>query len=361
MFKWNLSGRSPGAAIGAILIRQMTDAARDSTSPSARGINAALRSCRHPVAYSDDVGAGPVSADLLGEPLVLWRDTAGVAHAFSDLCVHRGTALSLGAVEGDELVCPYHGWRYGTSGACTAIPQLEDPTRVPKKAKAQSFACEERYGIVWVALEEPRWPLPEVPELDGWKTVSCGPYSWKCDSSRQVENFTDFGHFPFVHPGLLGDPNRPVVPPHEVRIEGHVLHYEIVRPEAPNTDDFPVFANEEAERPERRSRYELHLPYTIVLRLGWGGAEGMVYFFASQPLREDECVGYLRIARNYNLEQPDEVLREFEDVIFDQDKRIVESQRPERVPFDLAEELHMKFDAVAVAYRRAMRAEGLAS
>ena len=48
-----------------------------------------------------------------------------------------------------------------------------------------------------------------------------------------------------------------------------MLHYTIVRPEAPNSDDFPVFANELAGPPERRSRYELHLPYTIALRLGW--------------------------------------------------------------------------------------------
>jgi phenylpropionate dioxygenase-like ring-hydroxylating dioxygenase large terminal subunit len=333
-----------------------------SRSPSARAIHPALRSCLHPVALSSEVAGEPVPAELLGEPLVLWRDSSGTAHAFSDLCIHRGTALSLGTVEGDEIVCPYHGWRYGTGGACTAIPQLADPRRVPAKARATSFRCEERYGLLWVALDEPRWTLPEVPELESpeWRTLTCGPYAWRCDSSRQVENFTDFGHFPFVHPGLLGDPERPVVPNHEVRTDGHVLHYEIVRPEAPNSDDFPVFANEEERRPERRSRYELHLPYTIVLRLGWGGEQGMVYFFASQPVREDECKGFLRIARNYNLEQSDQVLRDFEDVIFDQDKRIVESQRPEQVPFDLAEELHLKFDAVAVAYRRGMRAEGLA-
>ena len=48
-------------------------------------------------------------------------------------------------------------------------------------------------------------------------------------------------------------------------------------------------------------------------------------------------------------------------MIFNQDQRVVESQRPEQVPFDLADELHLKFDAVAVAYRRAMRAEGLAT
>jgi len=332
-------------------------------SPSALGLQPALRGCWHPVGFSRDLERGPLAASLLDEPLVLWRDAAGAARTFSDLCVHRGTALSLGTVEGDEIVCPYHGWRYGADGACTRIPQLEDPTRIPRKARAQSFRCEERYGIVWVALDEPRWPLPEVPELeaDGWRTVFCGPFEWRCDASRQVENFTDFGHFPFVHPGLLGDPERPVVPRHEVETDGHVLRYEIVRPEAPNTDDFPVFANEDRELPVRRNRYQLHLPYTIVLRLGWGGNEGMVYFFASQPVRADRCAGYLAIGRNYNFEQPDEVLREFEDVIFDQDKRVVESQRPEQVPFDLAAELHLKFDAVAVAYRRAMRAEGLAS
>src|SRR5262249_19545312 len=151
----------------------------------------------------------------------------------------------------------------------------------------------------------------------------------------------------------------PVVPEHTVEIDGHVLRYEIVRPEAAESDDFPVFANEERVTPERRSRYELHLPYTIVLRLGWGGDEGMVYFFASQPAGPERCAGYVAIARNYNLEQPDTVLQEFEDVIFNQDQRIVESQRPEIVPFDLADELHLRFDAVAVAYRRAMRANGL--
>jgi vanillate O-demethylase monooxygenase subunit len=121
-----------------------------------------------------------------------------------------------------------------------------------------------------------------------------------------------------------------------------------------------VFGNEVVESPERRSRYELHLPYTIVLRLGWGGQAGMVYFFACRPEGPDRTTGFLAIGRNYNLEQPDSVLQDFEDVIFEQDRRIVESQRPERVPFDLADELHLTFDAVAVSYRRAMRANGLA-
>jgi phenylpropionate dioxygenase-like ring-hydroxylating dioxygenase large terminal subunit len=333
-------------------------------SPGVFADLAAQRACWHPVAFASEVVDRPVHADLLGEPLVVWRGADGAPRVMSDLCVHRGTALSLGSVSGDELVCRYHGWRYGADGRCTAIPQKEDPAVVPAKARLRAFGAQERYGLIWVALEEPRWPLPEVPELEaggGWAVVSAGPYRWQCDAARQVENFTDFGHFPWVHPGLLGDPERPVVPRHEVHADDHVLRYEIVRPEAPNSDDFPVFGNDQAGPPERRSRYELHLPYTIALRLGWGGERGMVYFFASQPIAADRCAGYVIIGRNYNTDQPDQVIREFEDTIFGQDQVVVESQRPERVPFDLAAELHLRFDAVAVAYRKAMRDLGLAA
>ena len=83
-------------------------------------------------------------------------------------------------------------------------------------------------------------------------------------------------------------------------------------------------------------------------------------FSPPQPVDEDHCIGYVTIARNYDREQPDSVLQDFEDTIFNQDQFVVESQRPERVPFDLAAEMHLKFDAVAIEYRKAMRAEGLA-
>ena len=323
---------------------------------------AALRACWHPVAYAADVARAPYATTLLDEPLVVWRDSSGALHAFRDVCVHRGTALSLGCVEGDEIVCAYHGWRYRSDGACTVIPQLAEPTRVPARARAIAYPTLERYGIVWAALEPPRWPIPDVPELEdaAWRTVRTGPFAWACDASRQVENFTDFGHFAFVHTGLLGDPRNPVVAPYQVSADGHVLRYAYGRPDVPNTDDFPVFAAEERKDSTRRTRYALHLPYTIVEHIDWGGRDGLVYFFASQPVAADRCVGYCLVARNYNLAQPDEVLAAFERTIFAQDQRVVESQRPDRVPFDLAAELHLTFDAVAVAYRRAMRAHGLA-
>jgi vanillate O-demethylase monooxygenase subunit len=321
----------------------------------------ALRRCWHPVAYAAEIGAGPRAAGLLGHSLVIWRDSRGGLHAFDDLCVHRGTALSLGSVRADELVCPYHGWRYGADGRCTFIPQLADPGAVPARACVAAYRCRERYGLVWVALDEPRWPLPEVPELEdaAWRVVRTGPFAWACDASRQVENFTDFGHFAFVHPGLLGDPARPLVAPYEVRVEGHVLRYDYARPDSKNTEDFPVYAESGRAAERRVTRYALHLPFTIVEHIGWGSSETLVYLFASQPVAPDRCIGYCLVARNYNLEQPDRVMQEFERVIFAQDQRVVESQRPQAVPFDLAAELHLRFDAVAVAYRRAMQAHGL--
>ena len=88
-------------------------------------------------------------------------------------------------------------------------------------------------------------------------------------------------------------------------------------------------------------------------------AEALVHAVDAQPVADGRCVGYCLVARNYNLAQPDDVIQGFERTIFGQDQRVVESQRPDRVPFDLAAELHLTFDAVAVAYRRAMRAHGL--
>ena len=158
---------------------------------------AALSHCWHPVAYGRDVLDVPVSSILLDEPLVLWRDESGSVVAMRDLCIHRGTALSLGWLANGCIVCPYHGWNYDPSGACVAIPQLDKPG-IPAKARVEAFSSVERYGLVWVALGEPTHDLPDVPELESedWRVVNTGPFPWDADASRQVENFTDFGHFP---------------------------------------------------------------------------------------------------------------------------------------------------------------------
>jgi phenylpropionate dioxygenase-like ring-hydroxylating dioxygenase large terminal subunit len=321
----------------------------------------ALRRCWHPVAYAHAITDAPHAAMLLGVPLVLWRDAEGRICVLRDACVHRGTALSLGRVEAGEIVCPYHGWRYDTQGRCTRIPQLEEPARVPPKARVDGFRAQDLHGLIWVALDEPRWEVPQIPEFQdpAWKVVRTGPFAWNCDASRQLENFTDFGHFAFVHPGLLGDPARPVVAPYTVEADGPVVRYSYGRPDQANTESFPVFTQGERKDELRRTRYAIHLPFTLVEHIDWGGKDGIVYLFASQPVDEGHCIGYCLVARNYNFDQPDAVMQEFERTIFAQDQRIVESQRPGVVPFDAGAELHLKFDAVAMGYRRATREQGL--
>lgn len=319
-----------------------------------------LKACWHPVAYSNELTDKPYGTFLLDQAVVVWRDSKGQVHAMKDLCVHRGTALSLGWIKDDCLVCPYHAWEYNKKGDCVLIPQAPN-TPIPEKAKTPIYFCQERYGIIWVALKAPVYPLPEIKQFEekNWKFVQTGPFDWKSDASRQLENFTDFGHFPWVHPGLLGDPDRPEVPECKVDTKGHVLHYAIERPESINSEEFPIFGNEEKQSPTRQSQYELYLPYTISLRIGWGGEKGMIYLFVSQPISANKCRGYCVIGRNYDLDTIDKTYQDFEEVIFGQDQRIVESQRPEQVPFDFTEELHLKFDAVAMHYRRAMKKEGL--
>ena len=70
-------------------------------SPGVFADLAAQRACWHPVAFAGEVADRPVHADLLGEPLVIWRGAGWAPRAMSDLCVHRGTALSLGSVQGE--------------------------------------------------------------------------------------------------------------------------------------------------------------------------------------------------------------------------------------------------------------------
>ncbi|WP_237155506.1 Rieske (2Fe-2S) protein [Oryzibacter oryziterrae] len=104
-----------------------------------------------PVSLSADLDAGAVTGiRVAGQDLVLWRDEAGVAHAWDDRCPHRGMRMSFGFVRGGSLNCLYHGWQYGKDGQCSRIPAHPD-LEVPKTIRIPSFPVIERAGIVWVS------------------------------------------------------------------------------------------------------------------------------------------------------------------------------------------------------------------
>ena len=135
------------------------------TAPAAIPDREALRSCWHPVAFGDESATGPWGPTCSASRWWL-RGAGGGPHADKDLCIHRGTALSLGWTEGDQIVCPYHGWRYRADGGCAPIPQLERPDQGAGQGPRRRVPCQERYGLIWVALTTPRYDLPDIPELE---------------------------------------------------------------------------------------------------------------------------------------------------------------------------------------------------
>lgn len=104
----------------------------------------------------------------------------------------------------------------------------------------------------------------------------------------------------------------------------------------------------------------LSLPHAIHLRSAYPDTgRARVLFFAVQPISATESTGYCYQSRDFDLDTDDQVYIDFQELLAEQDRPVVESQRPEELPYNLADELHLRFDRVAVAYRKAMAAYGL--
>jgi phenylpropionate dioxygenase-like ring-hydroxylating dioxygenase large terminal subunit len=185
----------------------------EKVSVSANNDHDVLRDYWHPVARVADVGRTPYAAEVLGQRIVLFRTGDDIV-ALDDLCIHRGTALSLGWLDGNEIVCHYHGWRYDKDGVCTRIPSLPEGGRIPPKARVPRYLTQVLYGLAWVCLGQPVAPIPEYSAYDddGMATVLYDPYRWKANAARIMENVLDYTHFPWVHDGLLGNRSEPVYP-----------------------------------------------------------------------------------------------------------------------------------------------------
>ena len=97
-------------------------------------VQRSLENYWHPIARCGEVSDQPRRFHLLGTELVAFRDDDGVA-VFKDVCIHRGSALSLGSVIDGRLRCAYHGWEYDRAGTCVKIPSLPPGSSVPNKAR----------------------------------------------------------------------------------------------------------------------------------------------------------------------------------------------------------------------------------
>jgi phenylpropionate dioxygenase-like ring-hydroxylating dioxygenase large terminal subunit len=292
---------------------------------------------------------------VVGRDVVLWRSFGGELHCWLDLCIHRGAKLSLGEVRrgdaghgsGGCLVCPYHGWRYDESGQCVAIPAHPDLTPTTK-AHAQIFQVRERYGVIWVCLGEAAGELPEfgIAEDAGFRVLHAGPYRFRALGPRLIENLLDVAHLGIVHAGLLGDP------------EGQIEDYEVgMGPRGPEAKEIRIFQpnpDGTGAGAHIRYHYEVQGPLTAGF-VKYHGEQQFGILAQVMPVDAEYSEMRLVMAMNYGQEIPGDELIAFQDRVTEQDRVIVESQRPELLPLDLQAELHLRSDRMAIAYRRWLR------
>jgi vanillate O-demethylase monooxygenase subunit len=312
----------------------------------------------YPVARSADIVTGPFPVMLLDEELVLYR-AEGQLVAARDLCLHRGARLSLGWVEAGQLVCAYHGFRYGRDGACTRVP-AQPGLPVPTKLCLFTVRCAERYGLVWVCLAHdsartiPEWPEFANPE---YRVVMMESLTWKCAAARHTENFNDLGHISWIHHNTFGDRNRPEVPLYEVQSRDYGLHAEVPYWQVNRR---PSLGQSETHLPTPYT-YDIFLPFFTRLHVGYTEGRARVLFDLAVPVSARVTSVFVLILQNRKLQEteaPADAIA-YMQRLMDEDKRIVESQRPEQLPLDLSEEFHIRADRMSTHYRRALLGLGL--
>jgi vanillate O-demethylase monooxygenase subunit len=157
-------------------------------------------------ATAAEVGRALLQRWICGEPLVLFRSTAGAVIAFGDRCPHRKAALSAGKLIGDEVECGYHGMRFDVAGRCTHVP---GQTNIPPRLKAQVYPAAEKYGWIWVWIGDAAAADPAlVPdyhwnESPDWKAVF-GYLHVRANYQLVVDNLMDLTHETYIHPTSIG-------------------------------------------------------------------------------------------------------------------------------------------------------------
>ena len=164
-----------------------------------------LRMFWQPVFESRKLKTGrAVPVKIMGEEFTLYRGASGEAYLTVARCPHRLTRLSIGIVEGEQLRCFYHGWKFAEDGHCVEMPA--EPADVdPTRARIQMYPTREYLGLVFAFLgdgeppEFPRYPFMEGPGVLDW-FVHFRPINY----FTQIDNVVDPAHTPFTHGGGAG-------------------------------------------------------------------------------------------------------------------------------------------------------------
>ena len=147
-----------------------------------------------PLTFSVEVSRNPMRVTALQQEFVLYRLPDGRANVLSDLCVHRGGALSDGWTKDDCIVCPYHGWEFKPDGACVRIPANPPSMPVPRKARVDAYPTLERMQWVWAFLGDlPKAERPPMPALQeaGATAIFTGEFTWHAPYDRVIGHLSE--------------------------------------------------------------------------------------------------------------------------------------------------------------------------
>jgi phenylpropionate dioxygenase-like ring-hydroxylating dioxygenase large terminal subunit len=308
----------------------------------------------HVVARSETIQTGKLTrAKLLDRDLVIWRNQDGQVLVWADRCPHRSIRLSGGRIVNDTVVCAYHGLVFNAAGQCITAPAHPDYTP-PKQACVTTFLAQEQYGLVYACLGKPLSPIPAFPEWDNSDYRRClsGPYPCQTSGLRAIENFLDVSHFPFVHPGTLGDVSETAVADYTVSIDATGVSLHDVRVWQPDPDgqgqgEFVIY------------NYRVLRPLTAYFRKAMPNGNCLTILFHVTPVTEEACVGWMWIAMNYAHDMPDATVEAFQNHLIAEDFALLESHNPKRLPLDLQMEFHLPCDRGSLAYRKWLKQLGL--
>lgn len=151
-----------------------------------------------------DESTAPVGRVILGEPVVVWCDLRGNLHAMENRCPHRHTPLSMGRVEGENLICMYHGMTFDTQGRCVSVPLMET---VPQ-CRIRVYPVIAQDSWIWIWMGDPELAhKEEIPRAFGLDSPDCRmrAHSIEYEAHYQLihDNLCDLSHVDYVHAGTL--------------------------------------------------------------------------------------------------------------------------------------------------------------
>ena len=315
----------------------------------------------YPVARIEDISSQPQRVTLLDVNTALYKTESGAIQLVRDICPHRGVPLTKGWVEGEEIVCPYHGLRYNTEGKCTKIPAQPDLTKISDRFSLTQFPVVERYGLVWTSIMGRDLNQANIPVLDTWNVgdhqAILPPYVDIAGSSgRQLEGFIDVAHFAWVHHEAFAERDNPVVPKYSTERTDYGLKSVYIS----NVSNYPHGLQHLAPEGFLWTRtFEIYPPFSAILTVDFPENGVLKILNACSPVSHNKTRLFVPLTRNFDQTGDLEAVYKFNAQIFAEDQELVESQKPEDLPLDLMMEAHFEADRSSTTYRRILAEWGL--